>query len=232
MSGHDRLGASRLRKGCKTCGNRTAPQCRSRLRASRLQNAEGHCHGGKSRLAAPVVHDSDRKGGVPGRSPVAARPLGQTRRHGAETPQLGRRQHEGALDREACSKILFLARAVRRQHPFAEHPARLEGRRHLPRRMLRRVMGRKPCPGQRRQKQHRHQRARTAAVSADRLHAAHIHAEHIHAPRAHPKVNPISLAPAPSSQLAVTCATVTGEARAVPFTVIETIPARARVRPA
>ena len=51
-----------------------------------------------------------------------------------------------------------------------------------------------------------------------------MHAERIHASRAHPKVNPISLAPAPSSQLAVTWATVTGEVRVVPFTVIETIP--------
>ena len=116
---------------------------------------------------------------------------------------------------------------MRRQHPFAEHAARLEGRRHLPRRMLCRVVHGKPCPGQRRQKQHSHKRARTAAVSE-----AQPHTGEMHAPRAHPKVNPISLAPAPSSQLAVTCATVTGEVRVVPFTVIETIPALARVRPA
>ena len=167
---------------------------------------------------------------------------GQPRRHSTKRTQCRRRQHEGRLGLQAQSEVVLLARPVRRQHPFAEHPARLEGRRHLTRRMLRRVVDRKPGARQRRQKKHRHKRACTAAVSPERLHASHghpkrPHAEHIHASRGHPKrthpkVNPISLAPAPSSQLAVTCATVTGEVRVVPFTIIETIPALARVRPA
>jgi len=98
--------------------------------------------------------------------------------------------------------------------------------------MLGRVVRREPGARQRRQKQHSHKRARTAAVSEAQPHTGEMRAAHIHAEHAHPKVNPISLAPAPSSQLAVTCATVTGEVSTVPFTVIETIPALARVRPA
>ena len=48
----------------------------------------------------------------------------------------------------------------------------------------------------------------------------------------HPKMNPISLAPSPSSQAAVIWAAVTGEVRAAPLIVIEITPARARLRPA
>ena len=153
--------------------------------------------------------------------------VGQPRRHRAEAPQRRRRQHEGPLDGEARPKIMLLSRPVCRQHPPAEHAPGLEGHRHLPSRVLGRVVHGKPGPGERRQQQHRHQGTRAAPVSEAQPHTAQDHPK-----RTHPKVNPISLAPAPSSQLAVTCATVTGEASTVPLTVIETIPARARVRPA
>ncbi len=68
-----------------------------------------------------------------------------------------------------------------------------------------------------RQQQHAGQRARAACMFA--------HARH-------PKMNPISLAPSPSSQAAVIWAAVTGEVRAAPLIVIEITPARARLRPA
>ena len=103
--------------------------------------------------------------------------------------------------------------------------------------MLRRVVNGKPGARERDHEQHRNQGAGAAPPSEAQPHAGEMLAEHIHAQRmrdchAHPNVNPISLAPAPSSQLAVTCATVTGEARVVAFTTMDTIPARARVRPA
>ena len=70
--------------------------------------------------------------------------------------------------------------------------------------MLGRVVRREPGAGQHRQQQQRNKRARTAAVSEAQPHTGEMHAAHIHAEHGHPKVNPISLAPAPSSQLAVT----------------------------
>ena len=98
--------------------------------------------------------------------------------------------------------------------------------------MLRRVVHGEPGPGQRRQKQHRHQGAGAPPIPEAQPRSGKKCEKRAHPKRTHPKVNPMSLAPAPSSQLAVTCATVTGEVRVVPLTVIETIPARARVRPA
>ena len=68
-----------------------------------------------------------------------------------------------------------------------------------------------------RQQQHAEQRARAACMFAYAR---------------HPKMNPISLAPSPSSQAAVIWAAVTGEVRAAPLIVIEITPARARLRPA
>ena len=157
---------------------------------------------------APVIHDADDERGVP------AGIRGQARRHRADATQRRGRQHERRLDREADRIVQLLARPVGRQHPGREHSSGLEGLRRLPSRVLGRVVDGKPGSGQRRQQQHRHQGARPAPVSASRHHAERVHAERAHAERAHPNVNPILLAPAPSSQLAVTCATVTGEVRA------------------
>ena len=85
----------------------------------------------------------------------------------------------------------------------------------------------------RRQQQHAEQRARTAAMLADGL--APKFAPKFAQGRAcagHPKTNPMSLAPSPSSQAAVIWAAVTGEARVAPLIAIEITPARARLRPA
>ena len=79
--------------------------------------------------------------------------------------------------------------------------------------VMQRQRGSREC----RQQQHAEQRARPACMFA--------HARH-------PKMNPISLAPSPSSQAAVIWAAVTGEVRAAPLIVIEITPARARLRPA
>ena len=79
--------------------------------------------------------------------------------------------------------------------------------------VMQRQRGAREC----RQQQHAEQRARPACISAYAR---------------HPKMNPISLAPSPSSQAAVIWAAVTGEVRAAPLIVIEITPARARLRPA
>lgn len=117
---------------------------------------------------------------------------------------------------------MLLCRPVRRQHPGGEHLSGLEGPGRLPGAVLGRVVDGEAGTGKRRQQQHRKQGARPPSPPAS-PHCAE---------RSHPKVNPILFAPAPSSQLAVTCATVTGDASVVPLTVMDTIPARARVRPA
>ena len=79
--------------------------------------------------------------------------------------------------------------------------------------VMQRQRGAREC----RQQQHAEQRARPACMFAYAR---------------HPKMNPISLAPSPSSQAAVIWAAVTGEVRAAPLIVIEITPARARLRPA
>ena len=79
--------------------------------------------------------------------------------------------------------------------------------------VMQRQRGSREC----RQQQHAKQRARAACISV---------------PARHPKMNPISFAPSPSSQAAVIWAAVTGELRAAALIVIEITPARARLRPA
>ena len=185
---------------------------------------------------------------------MTPRPPGQVRRSGAQGPEPGRgRQYPRLHPQRGLEHAgMELGRLVRRHHPGGEHPPGGAVERQRARRTLRLVMGGKRGAGERRQQQHAQQRARAAPVApapgrGPQLHQAQPDAPEraapalasgrLRAPRvcplgSHPKVNPMSLAASPSSQLAVTCALVTGEASVVPFITISTKPARARLRPA
>ena len=115
------------------------------------------------------------------------------------------------------SRRLLLARPVGGLEPGREDASGGAVERLAAGQSARLVMQRQRGSRECRQQQHAEQRARAACISA--------HARH-------PKMNPISLAPSPSSQAAVIWAAVTGEVRAAPLIVIEITPARARLRPA
>ena len=145
--------------------------------------------------------------------------IGQSRRRRADRAQSRRRQDNSVPAARVVSKNrrVLLACPVGGLEPGREDASGGAVERLPTDNAARLVMqcqrGSREC----RQQQHAEQRARAACISA--------HARH-------PKTNPISLAPSPSSQAAVIWAAVTGEARAAPLIVIEITPARARLRPA
>ena len=160
-----------------------------------------------------VGDDAEGERGVP------ARRIGQSRRRRAERAQSRRRQDNGVAVLEGLgeSRRLVLACPVGGLEPGREDASGGAVERLSTDNAARLVMqcqrGAREC----RQQQHAEQRARPACMFAYAR---------------HPKMNPISLAPSPSSQAAVIWAAVTGEVRATALIVIEITPARARLRPA
>ena len=112
---------------------------------------------------------------------------------------------------------MFLARPVGSVEPGREYTPGGAVERLAAGQSARLVMQRQRGSRECREQQHAEQRAPAACMLA---------------PAGHPKTNPISLAPSPSSQAAVIWAAVTGEASVAPLIAIETTPARARLRPA
>ena len=190
-----------------------------------FEDAEGHGHAARR----AVGDDPEGEGGVP------ARPIGQSRRRGAQRAQPRRRQDNGAAGPESCGegRRLFLAGPVGGEEPGREDPPAGPVQRLAAGDAARLVMEGQRASRDRRQQQHAEQRARTAAVLADgpAPEFAPKFAQGCAWAR-HPKTNPMSLAPSPSSQAAVIWAAVTGEARVAPLIAIEITPARARLRPA
>ena len=189
---------------------------------------------------------------------IASGTLGQVRRGGAERAQPGHREEHPRVHLECRLEGagMVLRRAVRRLHPAREHAPGRPVQRQQPLRAARLVVGRQRRARERGQQQHAQQRAGAPPASPTPWDSLAIQGPELHQtqPQApedyrgvacaaglalplflrpgHPNVNPMSLAASPSSQLAVTCALVTGEASVVPFTTISTSPARARLRPA